>query len=53
MTESEQIVVKLIDNNSISGKEAVILLKAIHGKGDNTIRIENPKKSICAETKPI
>ena len=32
MTNSEQIVTSLIDNNRITGEEAVALLKAIYGK---------------------
>lgn len=32
MTNSEQIVASLIDNNRITGEEAVALLKAIYGK---------------------
>jgi len=32
MKESEQIVAALIDNNKISGVQAVVLLRAIYGK---------------------
>ena len=32
MTNSEQIVASLIDNNRITGEEAVALLRAIYGK---------------------
>ena len=40
MTNSEQIVASLIDNQRITGEEAVALLKAIYGKEktiDNSI----------------
>lgn len=40
MTNSEQIVASLINNNKITGEEAVALLKAIYGKEkatDNSI----------------
>lgn len=32
MTNSEQIVASLIDNQRISGQEAIALLRAIYGK---------------------
>ena len=32
MTNSEQIVASLIDNNRITGEEAIALLRAIYGK---------------------
>lgn len=40
MTNSEQIVASLINNNRITGEEAIALLRAIYGKektADNSI----------------
>lgn len=40
MTNSEQIVASLINNNKITGEEAVVLFRAIYGKEkatDNSI----------------
>lgn len=36
MTNSEQIVASLIDNNRITGEEAVVLFRAIYGKEKTT-----------------
>lgn len=36
MTNSEQIVASLINNNRITGEEAVVLFRAIYGKEKTT-----------------